>query len=292
MYIVSLSATDVERFMAAQRDEWNEYAAGWQAWEPQFEVFRQGLTQLVLAALGPQPGMQILDVASGVGHPALTLASLVGPTGSVTGVDLAGAMVTAANENARVQGLSNVTFREAAAEMLPFEDASFDAVSCRCGVIHFADVGRGLREMRRVLKPAGRAVITAWGPPESNPAGKLNAVVSRYLMPSPPPEPGAPNPFRFTQAGTLTAALEAAGFGEVQETLHIVPTPWPGKAEDRWRAFVDTFPGLRRRIESLSAEQRVNLEQAVIAVIRDDEDQERGQINLSSAIVLAVARRE
>jgi protein-L-isoaspartate O-methyltransferase len=90
VYIVSLSATDVERFMIAQRVEWNEYAAGW-----------QGLTHLLLDALDPQPGMQILDVASGVGQPALTLAPMVGPTGSVTGVDLAGAMVTAARENAR-----------------------------------------------------------------------------------------------------------------------------------------------------------------------------------------------
>ncbi len=290
MYIVSLAPADVERFMTAQRDEWNEYAAGWQAWDPQFEVFWQGLTQLLLAALGPQPGMQILDVASGVGQPALTLAPLVGPTGSVTGVDLAEAMVTAARENARKRGFANVTFHEAAAETLPFEDASFDAVSCRCGVIYFADVGRGLREMRRVLKPAGRAVISAWGPPDRYAAGKVIDVLNRYLPPLPPPEPGAPNPYRFAQAGTLTAALEAADFGEVQEVLHIVPAPWPGKAEDRWRAYVDVCHGIRRRIDSLSAEQRMNLDQEMLDVIREDEDQEGGQINLSSAIVLAVAR--
>ncbi len=291
-FIVSLSAADVERFMIAQRDEWNEYAAGWQAWDAQFEVFWQGVTQLLLAALDPQPGMQILDVASGTGQPALTLAPMVGPTGSVTGVDLAGAMVTAASENARTRGVSNVTFQEAAAEMLPFADASFDAVSCRCGVIYFADVERGLREMQRVLKPGGRAVITAWGPPDRYAAGKTRDVLNRYLPPSPPPELGAPNMYRFAQAGTLTAELEAAGFGEVQEETQIIPAAWPGRAENRWRAYVDVFPGLRRRLDSLSAEQRENLDQEMLAVIREDEDQERGQINLTSAIVLAVARRD
>jgi SAM-dependent methyltransferase len=290
VYIVSLSPSDIERFMSAQRVEWNEYAAGWQAWVPQFEVFLAGTTQLLLAALDPQPGMQILDVASGVGQPALAIAPLIGPQGSVTGIDLAGAMVAAARENARVRGVSNVTFHEAAAERLPFEDATFDAVSCQCGVIHFADVGRGLREMWRVLKPTGRAVITAWGPPESYGRHTLNTVLSRYLPASPPPEPGAPNPLRFAQAGTLTAALESAGFCGVQEALHIVPALWPSRAEEYWHSLVDRLPGLRP-IASLSTEQRVNLEQEVIAVLREDEDQERGQINLSAGIVLAVARR-
>lgn len=117
---MSLSTPDVERFMAAQRDEWNELSAGLHAWDPQLEVFLQWLTQLLLNAPDLQPGMQILDVASGIGQLDFTLAPLVGPTGSVTGVDLAGAMVTAARENVRRRGLSNVTFHEAAAEMLPF----------------------------------------------------------------------------------------------------------------------------------------------------------------------------
>lgn len=289
---MSLSASDVERLMAAQRDEWNEIAAAWQVWDPHFEVLWKALTQLVLDALDPQPGMQILDVACGTGQPALTLASMVGPTGSVTGVDLAEAMVTAASENARARSLSNATFHEAAAEMLPFEDASFDAVSCRCGVIYFADIGRGLREMRRVLKPGCRAVITAWGPPDRYSSGKVNAVLNRYLPPLPPPDLNAPSPYRFAQAGTLTDALEAAGFREVQEEMHVYATVWPSRAEERWRAYADVYPGLRHRLNSLSAEERANLDQEVIAVIREDEDQERGQINLSAAVVLAVARRE
>lgn len=291
VYVVSLSPNDTERFMAAQRAEWNDYAAGWQTWCPQFELFWQGTTQLLLEALQPQPGMRILDVASGVGQPALTLATLVGPDGSVTGIDLAGAMVAAARENAHARSLSNVTFHEAAAEMLPFEDATFEAVSCRCGVIYFADVERGLNEMRRVLKPDGCAVITAWGPPDRYAAGKVNTVFSRYLPPLPPPEPDAPNTYRFAEAGTLAAALKAAGFREVQESMHIVAAPWPGTAEERWQALVDVLPGLQHRMETLSATQCAALQQEVIAVIREDEDKAGRQINLSSAVVIASARR-
>jgi SAM-dependent methyltransferase len=288
---VNPSANDTERFMAAQRAQWNDHADGWQTWCPQFEVFWQEITQLILAALEPQPGMRILDVASGVGQPALTLAALVGPSGSVIGIDLAAAMIAAARENARARGLANVVFQEAAAERMPFEDAAFDAVTCRCGVIYFADVGRGLREMRRVLRPDGRAVITAWGPIDRHVAGKVFAVLDRYLPPPPPPELGAPNANRFAEAGMLTAALEAAGFRDVQEAMHIVSLPWPGTAEQGWRAHLDILPGLRHRLETLSTEQRTKLQQQVIAVIREDEDKEHQQLNHSAAVVIASARR-
>ncbi len=90
------SLSNTERFMAAQRSEWNEYADGWQTWCSQFEIFWRGTTQLLLAALAPRPGMRILDVAGGVGQLALTLAPLVEPGGSVTGIDLAEGMIKAA----------------------------------------------------------------------------------------------------------------------------------------------------------------------------------------------------
>jgi hypothetical protein len=120
---------------------------------------------------------------------------------------------------------------------------------------------------------------------------RIDRSYARYLPPPPPPEPGAPNTYRFAEAGTLKAAIEDTGFRDVQEALHIVAAPWPGSAEERWQALVDVLPGLRRRMEILSAEQRAQLQQEVIAVIREDEDKERQQINLSSAIVIASARR-
>lgn len=289
--LVNLSANDTEHFLAANRAEWNSHSDGWQTWSPQFELDRQGITQRMVEALEPRPGMRILDVASGVGQPALTLAALVGPSGSVTGIDLAETMIAAARDNARKRGLSNVRFHEAAAEKMPFEDATFDAVTCRCGVIHFADVGRGLSEMRRVLKPDGCAVMTAWGPRDREEAGKVSAVFSRYLPPPPPPEPGAHNPFRFAEPGSLTAALEAAGFRDVQETTHIVPELWPGSVEERWQAQVDIVPGIRHTLETLPPEQRAKLVQNVIAVIREDEDKEQHQIKLAMAVVIASARR-
>jgi SAM-dependent methyltransferase len=221
----------------------------------------------------------------------LALAALVEPTGSVTGVDLAAAMVTAAQANARTRGLANVVFYEAAAETLPFADALFDAVTCRFGVIHFADVGRGLREMRRVLRPDGCAVMTAWGPPDRYEVGRVFAAFSRYLPQPPPPEPDAPNPFRFAEAGTLTAALEAAGFYDIHEALHIVPAPWPGTVEERWQAQVDLIPGLRHTLEALSTAQRAAVQQEVTTIYREDEDREHRQLNHSAAVVIASARR-
>jgi hypothetical protein len=91
--------------------------------------------------------------------------------------------------------------------------------------------------------------------------------------------------------------MEEAGFRDVQEEMQIVPAPWPGRAENRWRAFAALWPGLQRRLEARSTKQRATLDQEMIAVIREDEDPEHEdpeheQINLTSAIVVAVAHRD
>jgi SAM-dependent methyltransferase len=93
-----------------------------------------------------------LDVATGGGHTALALAPLFG---RVVATDLTEAMLRAAEEHARSRGATNLEFRLADAESLPFPDAAFDLVSCRIAPHHFDDVERFVREVARVLRPGG-----------------------------------------------------------------------------------------------------------------------------------------
>jgi len=108
--------------------------------------------------------MRVLDLASGSGEPALTLARHVDATGHVVATDLSQGMLDLAEENARKVGLANISFRQADAHRLPFDNESFDCVTCRLGIMYFVDVHGALMEIRRVLKPEGRAVFAAWGP--------------------------------------------------------------------------------------------------------------------------------
>jgi ubiquinone/menaquinone biosynthesis C-methylase UbiE len=288
--IMSTSGTpNTQRFKETVRQEWTDGAAPWRKWYPQFAVMSRAATGAIVQAAQVKPGMQVLDVASGSGEPALTLAAALAPDGHVTATDLVPEMLTIAEENARQQDLANITFRQADAEALPFRDHMFDLVTCRFGVMFWPNAPQALREIYRVLKLGGRAAFTAWGPVEQNPYfASTIGVVMQYVH-RPPPESGAPNPFNFAKAGTLSTTLEDAGFSQVQEESHSIPWPFPGSPEQCWDCVREFGGVFRRNFEELAPEQREQVKGAVLAAFRQYYDGQ--QVNFPAVIVVASAVR-
>jgi SAM-dependent methyltransferase len=274
-------------------DDWNwaERAAAWRRWHPILTEWWRSLTDLIVERADIRPGMAVLDLASGTGEPALTIAPLVGPEGSVTATDVIPEMVAIAADHAAEAGRTNMHFREADAEALPFADASFDRVTCRLGVMYFPEVPRALREVRRVLRPGGRAVFVTWGPQEHiDYLTSTLGVLLRYQdVPPPAPAPDAPHPLRFARSGSLSAALREAGFTEMREETPIVPLPWPGTPEEFLgyiRSDMVTFDTLLLRI---APERREAALDEVFTSVRAYDDGECVQFN--AAIVVASAIR-
>jgi ubiquinone/menaquinone biosynthesis C-methylase UbiE len=137
--------------------DWSRVASGWRKWHRRFALQSATLTDLIISGAQLRQGMNVLDLASGSGEPALTAAQVVGPDGHVAATDISSEMLLVAEENARSLGLGNLTFRQMDAQELPFQDESFDAVTCRLGLMFFPDPRAALREVRRVLRPGGRA---------------------------------------------------------------------------------------------------------------------------------------
>jgi SAM-dependent methyltransferase len=277
---------------AAAPDTWNwaERAAAWRRWHPTLTEWWRGVTDLLVTWAEPGPGMRVLDLASGTGEPALTLAPLIAP-GTVTATDVVPEMVAIATENAAAQGIANMHVQRADAEALPFPDASFDRVTCRFGVMYFADVPRALREVRRVLRPGGRAVFATWGPLEQiDYLTSTLSVLLRYQdTPPPAPAPDAPHPLRFARSGSLSAALREAGFTEAREETAIVPLPWPGTPEEFLgyiRSDMVTFDTL---LFQIAPERREAALDEVFTSVRNYDDGECVQFN--AAIVVASAVR-
>ncbi|MDO9352457.1 MAG: methyltransferase domain-containing protein, partial [Solirubrobacteraceae bacterium] len=143
-----------------QRYGWDLAAPRYEAlWQAQLAEAQSGL--LVAAAL--VPGERVLDVACGTGCVALAAAQTVGAEGRVLGVDLSGAMVDVARQQAALRALTGVAFERMDAEELTLPDASFDVVLCALGLMYMPDPERAVREMRRVLRPGGRLVLAVWG---------------------------------------------------------------------------------------------------------------------------------
>jgi len=153
------------------KEEWTgeRTVAAWRKWHAQIAAFTRGATEAILEAAQLRPGMRVLDLACGVGDPALSIAAQVGLSGRVTATDFGPGMMSLAEELARKKGLANIDFREANAESLPFADASFDILTCRFGIMFFPDLGKALRECLRVLKPGGRP-LSSPGEKRSNPS--------------------------------------------------------------------------------------------------------------------------
>ena len=111
---------------------------------------------MAVRLIEPTPDARALDVATGGGHTALAVASVVG---HVVATDLTPKMLDAAEAFIMGKGVKNVSFQVAEAEHLPFDDASFDIVTCRVAPHHFDDVHAFCREVARVLRPGGRFVL-------------------------------------------------------------------------------------------------------------------------------------
>lgn len=122
--------------------------------------------------LATAPGKSVLEYGCGMGGCAFDLAT----RGVIaTGIDISASAIERASEKAKGYPAGSLTFRKADAEALPFEDASFDVI-CGSGILHHLDIGRAVAEIRRVVKPGGRAIF--YEPLAYNPPARLYRVLT------------------------------------------------------------------------------------------------------------------
>ncbi|HUJ81959.1 MAG TPA: class I SAM-dependent methyltransferase [Candidatus Acidoferrales bacterium] len=247
----------VQKFREQLHHEWtsHETIAAWKKWHSHLANFTIPVTQSLLAAAQLRPGMDVLDLASGVGDPALSLAAAVAPTGRVTATDLNPAMLAFVEEQARRRSITNMDFREASAEALPFPDSSFDALTCRFGIMFFPDLEHSLRECLRVLKSGARVTFIAWGRREQPFFATTGAILMKYVE-LPPPDPEAPNIAMFGEPARMRSALESAGFTNVYEEFRTVEGRWQGSVDEYWQQFSEVAAPFRVILNQLSPESK------------------------------------
>jgi ubiquinone/menaquinone biosynthesis C-methylase UbiE len=202
-------------------------------WKAKSAAMGKAVTEALVEYAQVRPGMQVLDLASGTGEPAISIAMRVGAQGRVTALDLSADLLEIAKGRAQERGLQNFSTQQADAHALPFPDNSFDLATSRFGVMFFGDIGRALGELRRVLRDQARACFLAWGPIDQPYWQTMMGVVHQHVG-GPLLQDGGPNPFRFAAPGSLSAELKAAGFREVEEETKTLPWTWPGTPQEVW----------------------------------------------------------
>jgi ubiquinone/menaquinone biosynthesis C-methylase UbiE len=227
------------------------------------------VTTALIEAARISAGQAVLDVAGGPGEPSLTIAEVVGPMGTVTYTDAVAEMVTAAEEEGKRRGLTNVRFQQSVAESLPFADDSFDATVSRLGVMLFSDPAAGLREMLRVTKPQGALCFVVWGDNQRNPfTSSVTKVISRYVD-TPAEDADAPGAFRFAEPGKLAELLTQAGATDVQESELNFRIAAPIAIEQFWEMRSTMSGTLRDKLATLSPEKARQVELDVQEAVRE-----------------------
>ncbi|MFT3702718.1 MAG: class I SAM-dependent methyltransferase [Agriterribacter sp.] len=208
--------TALEQIRNQQKENWNRFSPGWKKWDAMTMNFLKPMGEEIIRLLQPRNGEVILDIAAGTGEPGLTIAEMI-KDGKVVITDLADGMLEVAKENAVKRGLTNVETRVCDVSELPFNNASFDAVSCRHGFMFFPDMQLAANEMARVLKPGGRVATSVWNAAPKNfwVTAIMSSLNKHFQMPQPPP--GAPSMFRCAGTGFIADIFKKAGLKNIEE---------------------------------------------------------------------------
>jgi ubiquinone/menaquinone biosynthesis C-methylase UbiE len=211
---------------------WSAVASGWAEHADFADARGAAVTEGMLELAALQPGARVLELACGPGGLGLAAAQRIGPDGEVVISDVVAEMTAIAAARASALGLGNVSTRELDIESLDEVDACYDVVLCREGIMLVQDPVLAAGEIRRVLRPGGRVVLSVWGPRQRNPwLGVLLDSVSAQLG-APVPPPGVPGPFSLDDPDRLEKILSEAGLIDIE--VGELPTPYHADSFDEW----------------------------------------------------------
>ena len=211
-----MSSINAQQYKDTQRQSWDSVAAGWQQWWQTFENDAQKLSDHLVELAKISSGSKVLDMATGIGEPAITAAKKVSNGGHVLATDISPQMLATAKQRAASLGLQDVIeFKEGDAETISLPISTFDAALCRWGLIYLPDVKAGLSNIHKSLVNGGRIAAAVWASPDKVPF--LSVVMGTVLRETqkPPPPSGIPGPFSLADQKITEAALSETGFKDI-----------------------------------------------------------------------------
>ncbi len=227
-----------------QPEGWSRVA---DAYDAEIKPFLRPFAEEALRVADLEAGERVLDVATGPG----TLALLAARAGAhVTATDFAPAMVERLREHAAEEDLETLQAEVMDGQALDLPDGSFDAAFSNFGIIFFPDRARGFRELHRVLRPEGRAVVTAWTSPDEQGFFQVFARAVRKVAPDLPPPPRPPAAFSLADPQQLEAEMREAGFRDVKvsQARGALTSPTPASTLTTLRTTNPVFPALMDRL--------------------------------------------
>ena len=161
---------DSKQYKEDLRHGYDNAAPGWQKWWKTIESATEGVSKRLVELAEIKPGSKVLDIATGIGEPALTAAKQVGKTGEILAIDISPQMLSFAKQRAISLGLQDVIeFKEGDAETIDLPPSTFDAAVCRWGLMFMPDPKAALSNIYRSLVKGGHFAAAVWATPDKVP---------------------------------------------------------------------------------------------------------------------------
>ena len=242
------------------REDWSRRGKHWDNRADAVAETADRFNQPLIEAAGIAPGQSVLDLATGAGEPCLSVADLVGASGRVCATDLVPEMMAGAKRRAAERSLGNIEFRTADMCALPDGNDTFDASTCRFGLMFVPEPQRATAEVCRVLKSGARAAFLVWGPREDTTMFTVFADVAEKMWGPNDPLIDFETMCSLGAEGSLAAALSAGGFVNAREK-ELRFTPKIAAELEPWHAQIDMSLG--PKLETVGAAERATVEQAI-----------------------------
>ncbi|WP_225826504.1 class I SAM-dependent methyltransferase [Streptomyces naphthomycinicus] len=272
-----------------QAQAWNgPEGSHWARHQDRWNAVNEGFDKPLLDAAGITTAHRVLDLGCGSGQ-TTRLAALRAPRGHALGLDLSGPMLAEARARARQEDIANASFAQGDAQVHPFEEAAFDAVISRYGVMFFADPVAAFANVGRALTPGGRLAFVC--PADAALNGWVTAMTSlRDILPVGDfGRPGLPGMFSLADPDRIRDVLTAAGFTGIAAGKAEAYGTWGRGAEDAAGFLLGTGPG-RHLMEQTDESGRARARRALTDHLRAHEAAD-GTVRLLSTSWLVTADR-
>ncbi len=272
----------LDNIRETQKQLWNKFSPGWQKWHQLTEEFTHKVTETMIHDLQLKKTDTVLDIAGGTGDPALKIAAIV-TEGNVICTDQAEGMLAIAKKKAEDRKIKNFTTQLAGVSNLPFEDATFNAVSCRYGFMFFPDMALAAQEMARVLKPGGHLTTAVWDGPQKNYWITIVMDTIKKYLPIEPPAPGAPGIFRCAEEGAMKKIFTGVGLKNITET-QVAITLTAGTAETYWDYIYEIAAPVSMALSKTDKDTNNKIKDEVINKV--NEKFGKGKVNIPASTIV------
>jgi len=287
-----MSDIDPSQFKQGQRESWDSVAAEWQRWWKTTEAAAEIVSRRLIELAEIKQNSKVLDIATGIGEPAITAAKKVGNGGHVMATDISPQMLSIAKQRAISLGLQDVIeFKEGDTETISLLDSSFDAALCRFGLMFLPNLGAGLSNIYKSLREGGIFATAVLASPDKVPFISLALNTALKEMNSPPPSINTPGPFSLSDENLPNDSFIKSGFEDI--TIERLDMIFDFDSAEEYTNFVcETVAPIQTILSNQSHDKRKGILRAITEEAANRyANKDSGSVSISNKAICIAGRK-